>query len=177
MCPRSTSRRFSVWCRPSVRASLSSLPRRASLWAGPRSSAARFGRRLSCGLGSKARAGVSEPGQVEVLFTSEFKRSLRRLLKRYRSIRRDVESLVEELASGETPGERVKGTGHVVYKVRVANTDARRGKSGGYRVVYYVQTSERVILVTVYSKSDQGDISSAVLRQIIEEESPSVRSG
>jgi len=120
---------------------------------------------------------VSEPGQVEVLFTSEFKRSLRRLLKRYRSIRRDVESLVEELASGETPGERVKGTGHVVYKVRVANTDARRGKSGGYRVVYYVQTSERVILVTVYSKSDQGDISSAVLRQIIEEESPSVRSG
>ena len=113
--------------------------------------------------------GVSESGQVEVLFTSEFKRSLRRLAKRYRSIRRDVEPLVDQLASGETPGTRGKGVGHVVYKVRVANSDVRRGKSGGYRVIYYVQTPERVILVTIYSKSEQGDVSSAVLRQIIEE--------
>src|SRR5690625_916362 len=107
MCPRSTSRRFSVWCRPSVRASLSSLPRRASVWAGARSSAARFVRRLSCGLGSKARAGVSEPGQVEVLFTSEFKRSLRRLLKRYRSIRRDVERSEEHTSELQSRGHLV----------------------------------------------------------------------
>ncbi len=106
-----------------------------------------------------------------MLFTSEFKRSLRRLAKRYRRIRQDVEPLVDALSSGETPGDRVQGTGYVVYKVRLANSDARRGKSGGYRVVYYVEVAERVILVTIYSKSDQGDISPSALRQIIEEAS------
>ena len=58
---------------------------------------------------------------------------------------------MERLSSGETPGDRVQGVGHVVYKVRVPNSDARRGTSGGYRVVYYVQTTDRVILVTIYS--------------------------
>ncbi|GAB5536329.1 MAG: hypothetical protein Rubg2KO_25780 [Rubricoccaceae bacterium] len=62
-------------------------------------------------------------------------------------------------------------TGHVVYKVRLANSDARRGKSGGYRMIYYARTAERVVLVTIYSKSDQGDISAAAIRQIIKEES------
>ncbi|HLT46170.1 MAG TPA: type II toxin-antitoxin system RelE/ParE family toxin [Rubricoccaceae bacterium] len=109
---------------------------------------------------------------VEVLFTSEFKRNLRHLARRYRSIRRDVEPLIERLASGETPGDRVRQTGHVVYKVRVPNSDARRGKSGGYRVIYYVQTSERVILITIYSKSEQGDVSPKLLREIIEEQAP-----
>ncbi|MEM6286792.1 MAG: type II toxin-antitoxin system RelE/ParE family toxin [Bacteroidota bacterium] len=115
---------------------------------------------------------MSEPPRVEVLFTSEFKRSLRRLAKRYRSIRKDVEPVVARLAAGETPGDRVKGIGHIVYKVRVANSDAQRGKSGSYRVLYYVETAERVILVTIYSKSDQGDISAKALRTIIEAESP-----
>ncbi|GAB5536330.1 MAG: hypothetical protein Rubg2KO_25790 [Rubricoccaceae bacterium] len=49
---------------------------------------------------------MSERGRVEVLFTSEFKRGLRRLAKRYRSIRKDVEPLVESLAS-----ETRQGTG------------------------------------------------------------------
>lgn len=123
---------------------------------------------LSCGRGSR----VNEPSQVEVLFTSEFKRSLRRLAKRYRSIRKDVEPVVDRLASGETPGDRVQGTGHTVYKVRIPNSDAQRGKSGGYRVLYYVETTERVILVTIYSKSDQGDISASTLREIIAQGAP-----
>lgn len=108
---------------------------------------------------------------MEVLFTSEFKRSLRRLAKRYRNIRVDVEPVVERLAAGEVIGDRVQGTEHVVYKVRVANSDAQRGKSGGYRVLYYIETTDRVILVTIYSKSDQGDISASALRQIIDESS------
>lgn len=73
---------------------------------------------------------MSEARRVEVLFTSEFKRSLRRLARRYRSIRQDVEPVVDRLASGDTPGDRVKGTGHVVYKVR-ANSMRAGAKAGG----------------------------------------------
>lgn len=81
---------------------------------------------------------MPEPRRVEVRFTSEFKRGLRRLAKRYRGIRHDVEPIIARLAAGETPGDRVQGTLYAVYKVRIANSDARRGTSGGYRVLYYL---------------------------------------
>ena len=111
---------------------------------------------------------MGERAAIEVAFTLEFKRNLRQLVRRYRSIRQDVQPLLDDLQRGGQPGDRVRGTDAVVFKVRLANRDAQRGKSGGYRVVYYVQTDERVILLTIYSKSDQGDVSAAALRQIIE---------
>ena len=112
---------------------------------------------------------MNEPHPVEVLFTPEFKRNLRHLAKRYRNIRRDVGPVVERLAAGESPGKRITGTGHVVHKVRVPNSDARRGKSGGYRLIYHSEAEDRVVLVTIFSKSDQGDIPSSLLREIINE--------
>lgn len=48
------------------------------------------------------------------------------------------------------------------------NSDAQRGKSGGYRVIYYLKIAENIILITIYSKSDQGDISKKIVQQIIE---------
>lgn len=72
------------------------------------------------------------------------------------------------MKAGETLGEQVQHVHYTVYKVRLPNRDARRGKSGGYRVIYYVQTIERVTLVTLYSKTEQGDIAPDKIRQIIE---------
>jgi mRNA-degrading endonuclease RelE of RelBE toxin-antitoxin system len=65
---------------------------------------------------------------------------------------------------------RSRVPGHTVYKVRVRNTDAQRGKSGGYRVIYYLVDREDVLLVTVYSKPEQADIDADQIQQIIEEE-------
>lgn len=115
---------------------------------------------------------MTEPRRVEVVFTLEFKRSLRRLAKRYRSLRQDVDPLIERLLAGEKPGDRVPGTGFVVFKVRLANSDAQRGKSGGYRVLYAVEPGGRIVLVTLYSKSDQGDISTSALRHLLGDEPP-----
>ena len=106
---------------------------------------------------------------VEVRYTSEFKRNVRRLLKRYRQIRNDIQPVIDQLEQGETPGDQMTETGYAVFKARAKNTDARKGKSGGYRVIYYLRTAERVILVTVYSKLEQGDISSGAIRRIIAE--------
>lgn len=112
---------------------------------------------------------------MRLLYSTAFKHQLRDLAKRYRNIRSDLKSVLEQLAAGETPGDQVPKIGYTVYKVRAANRDARRGKSGGYRILYYLQTDTDRLLVTVYSKSDQGDVPAAELRQIIEateEQSP-----
>lgn len=108
------------------------------------------------------------PSQVKLLYTSEFKRSLRRLAKKYRRIRSDLQPVLDRLLAHETPGDRVPGTGAVVYKVRVRNSDAQRGTSGGYRMIYYLKTADTVVLLTLYSKSEQGDISPAQIRQILQ---------
>ena len=62
----------------------------------------------------------------------------------------------------------VQGTGHVVYKTRVANSDAGKGKRGGYRVLYQLKEGEVVLLLLIYSKLDQQDVSSDMLVTLIE---------
>jgi hypothetical protein len=56
---------------------------------------------------------------------------------------------------------------YTLFKVRVKNSDAQRGKSGGYRIIYYLKTATQIILVTIYSKSDKSDITAAEVREII----------
>lgn len=100
-------------------------------------------------------------------YTNEFKQHVRRLGRRYRSIRQDLQALLDQLEKGETPGDQLQGTGFTVFKARVKNSDAQRGKSGGYRVIYYVRTEDNVTLLAMYSKSDQADISTETLRRIL----------
>jgi mRNA-degrading endonuclease RelE of RelBE toxin-antitoxin system len=101
-----------------------------------------------------------------------FERDLKRLGRRYRRIQKDLEPLIERLIAGETPGDRVQGVPTVVYKVRLPNRDAGRGKSGGYRVIYYLPSGQVTVLLTIYSKSDQADIQVAEIASILRDEIP-----
>jgi mRNA-degrading endonuclease RelE of RelBE toxin-antitoxin system len=60
-------------------------------------------------------------------------------------------------------------TGYTVFKVRIKNSDIQRGKRSGYRMVYYLKTPETVLLITIYSKTEQDDVSAAQIRRIITE--------
>ncbi len=80
---------------------------------------------------------------------------------------KDIKPIVDALIKGETPGDQITGTNYTLYKVRAKNSDSQRGKSGGYRVIYYLRTKTKCILVTLYSKSDQGDISLDELKHLL----------
>jgi mRNA-degrading endonuclease RelE of RelBE toxin-antitoxin system len=107
---------------------------------------------------------------VLVSYSDAFKQQLRRLSRKYRRIRSDVQPLISQLEAGETPGDQIQGVGYAVYKVRVRNSDAKRGKSGGYRMIYYLPTQDSVLLVTIDSKTEQSDIDDAEVARIISEE-------
>ena len=106
---------------------------------------------------------------IQVDYGESFKRQLKRLAKRYRHIKQDLAPIIAALEAGGMPGDQVVGTDYTLYKVRAKNSDSNKGKSGGYRIIYYVVTDTRRILVTIYSKSDQGDIGSSVLNQLLAE--------
>jgi mRNA-degrading endonuclease RelE of RelBE toxin-antitoxin system len=98
-----------------------------------------------------------------------FDRAAKQLRKKYRHVGRDIEAFIQQLEQGETPGDRLQRIKHVVYKARVANTDAQRGKSGGYRVIYYIKRGDSTILIYMYSKSDQEDVDETFIETLIDE--------
>lgn len=52
-------------------------------------------------------------------------------------------------------------------KVRIRNSDTQKGKSGGYRLIYWTDSAKLIVLLDIYSKSDQTDIEVNEIRQII----------
>jgi mRNA-degrading endonuclease RelE of RelBE toxin-antitoxin system len=111
---------------------------------------------------------TSENG-VEVRFTKPFRRRLKSLLKRYRRVKQDIQSVLEELLVGNFVGDQVSGIGETVFKARIANTDIPAGKRGGYRLIYQIVSPALILLLFIYSKSDLADISGDEIREAISE--------
>ncbi|WP_242056932.1 MULTISPECIES: type II toxin-antitoxin system RelE/ParE family toxin [Oscillatoriales] len=109
----------------------------------------------------------SEPPSIQINFAEEFKRNLVTLSKKYRHIRSDVQPIIERLEAGELLGDRISGTDYVVFKVRIKNSDIKKGKSGGYRLIYHVQTPTIIFLMTIYSKSEHENVSVDKIRRIL----------
>ncbi|WP_416672458.1 type II toxin-antitoxin system RelE family toxin [Egbenema bharatensis] len=96
---------------------------------------------------------------TDVRFTLPFKRRLKALAKRYRQIQTDIQPIIEQLQAGNFVGDQISGTEATVFKIRAKNSDIPTGKSGGYRVIYQVLSPENVLLLLIYAKSDQADVS------------------
>mgnify|MGYP000564595004 CR=1 FL=1 len=109
--------------------------------------------------------------EVQIEFAPIYEGRVQKLAKKYRHIETDLKSLYEALMRGETPGDRIPGlVGFIVYKERVNNRDSRKGKRGGYRVIYQVKTADLVVLLFIYSKNDQENIATDDIKRIIEDQ-------
>ena len=56
------------------------------------------------------------PPTIEVDEGIEFKKNLKELRKKYRSIKEDIKPLVQKLKSGEIPGDKISGSKYSVFK-------------------------------------------------------------
>lgn len=74
---------------------------------------------------------MCEQELIKVEAAPAFNRDLRNLSKKYRSIRSDVQPVIEQLQQGELPGDQISGTDRIVFKVRIRNSNIKKGKSGG----------------------------------------------
>lgn len=110
---------------------------------------------------------MTESPSIQILVIPDFQGQLRKLAKRYRSIRTDLQPLFDDLESGNCPGDQVSSTTYTVFKVRVKNSDIQKGKSAGYRVIYQSRDNICILLVTLYSKSDETTFTASEIRAII----------
>ncbi len=111
----------------------------------------------------------AETPQQAVFFTHEFKRNLRQLAKKYRRIQKDIAPILTDIQTGNLPGDQIPGVTFEIYKVRARNSDSARGKSGGYRVIYQKKEEGIIILITIYAKTEQSDISANEIQAILKE--------
>jgi mRNA-degrading endonuclease RelE of RelBE toxin-antitoxin system len=105
-----------------------------------------------------------------VYYSPEFKKSLKPLVKKYISLKDTISQLEEDLKANPYMGESY---GDGIYKIRVADKSKGKGKSGGFRVMYYMIKESadgvEIVLVTIFDKSERSTYtkkSAMVLRDI-----------
>lgn len=106
--------------------------------------------------------------QVSIIASPEFLRRLKVLAKRYRQVRSDLQPILDNLQLGIFLGEQIQGTYYTVLKLRIRNSNAQKGKSGGYRLVYQIVNPTEVRLILIYSKSEQANVLADEITPIIE---------
>jgi mRNA-degrading endonuclease RelE of RelBE toxin-antitoxin system len=108
-------------------------------------------------------------GVIKLQFTALFKRRLKGLAKRYRQIQADIQPVLEQISLGNFIGDQIVGTNYTVYKVRAKNSNAQVGKSGGYRLIYQIESPTCVILHLIYAKSDQATVNTDEIQRMVGE--------
>ena len=97
--------------------------------------------------------------------TPKFEKELKRLAKKYPSLKSEYPELVKSLK--EKP-EQGASLGNYCYKIRLSIASKGKGKSGGARVIAYLQISETTVyLLTIYDKSEQENISAKELEELL----------
>ncbi len=101
---------------------------------------------------------------LTIVPTPEFKKSVKRLFKRYKLIAKDLTDLEKELQNNIYAGVEL---GRGCFKIRLKNSSVPTGKSGGFRVIYYLRTQDKIYLLEIYSKSDLENIDEKRLVKIL----------
>ena len=101
-------------------------------------------------------------------YTLEFKRQLKRLAKRYRSLPYDLDGLQRELKENPNIGISL---GRGLRKIRLGTQSKGGGKRGGLRVITLnvtIETTDTCVnLLTIYDKKEIENVSDKYIDQII----------
>ncbi len=100
-----------------------------------------------------------------VEITLRFDKELKRLSKKYPSLKTEFIDLVTSLEEVPVQGKPI---GNGFYKIRLSIASKGKGKRGGARVVTYVKIIDQVVyLTTIYDKSEKDNISQKELDAIL----------
>lgn len=94
-----------------------------------------------------------------------FEKEVRKLFKKYPSIKDDIFKLIQLLKEEPKQGNAI---GKDCYKIRLAIKSKGRGKSGGARVITFVKIVNSIVyLLAIYDKSEKENITEKELRDFI----------
>ena len=102
----------------------------------------------------------------KIIAIPQFEKELKRLSKKYPSIKNDLSKLASDLLIEPKQGTPI---GNHCYKLRMAIASKGKGKSGGARVITCVKIVQSIVyLSTVYDKNEKDSISDKELEQLFQ---------
>lgn len=114
--------------------------------------------------------------KIEVRITKGFRRQAKPLLKKYSSLKGELFQLQDLLRSTPNAGVEIMPD---IFKIRLAVKSKGKGKSGGLRVITFLETvvvaefeeeSDTLVianLIAIYDKSEVENIADAEIRKYI----------
>ena len=100
-----------------------------------------------------------------VKFIPKFEKELKRLAKKYPSVKTDFSALLHTLKEQPKQGTAL---GNECYKIRMAISSKGKGKSSGARIITCFKVKlDTVFLVTIFDKSEQENISDKELSDLL----------
>lgn len=105
--------------------------------------------------------------KVTISTIDEFDRRVRRLAKKYKSLKDDLRTFQQEIIKNPLMGIDL---GRGVRKIRMAIGSKGKGKSGGARVLtltVLVSDDANVTLLTIYDKDEIDNVSDEYIRWLI----------
>jgi len=77
---------------------------------------------------------------------------------------------LKDLEAGQFTGNPISGFDSEIYKVRVPSSDQQKGKSGGFRLIYYVVIDDKeIVLLTMYAKAKRSNIRKNEIQGILDQ--------
>jgi len=102
----------------------------------------------------------------KILAIPPFDKQLKRLAKKYASLKKEYAGLIASLEKDPEQGTPI---GKNCFKIRLAIASKGKGKSGGARVITYVKVvAKKVYLSYIYDKNEKDSISNKELQQVFE---------
>jgi len=101
---------------------------------------------------------------VIIEYSDNFSKEAKQLSKKYKLLKSDLKEAVGEIENKKDLGTPL---GHNLFKKRVQNSSIPTGKSGGFRVIIYQVIENKIVLLSIYSKTQKDTISDDELKEKI----------
>ncbi|HPR31298.1 MAG TPA: type II toxin-antitoxin system RelE/ParE family toxin [Prolixibacteraceae bacterium] len=96
---------------------------------------------------------------------SVFESQAKCLMKKFPSLKKEIQTLISELKEEPTKGTSI---GHNCYKIRLAIASKGKGKSGGARIItHLVFKDDTVYLLSIYDKSKMENLTDKEIMELI----------
>jgi mRNA-degrading endonuclease RelE of RelBE toxin-antitoxin system len=111
--------------------------------------------------------------KTEIVITGNFQREAKKYLKKYKSLKSELENLYDQLLKNPQLGTPISNNS---FKIRISVKSKNKGKSAGMRIITHLEidlvldeVSNHLYLLSIYDKSEIDSISDKEINRILKE--------
>lgn len=104
---------------------------------------------------------------LTIEYSDNFLKEAKKLSKKFKLLKSDLQ---EALLQMEEKNDFGVFLGSNLFKKRIKNSSIPTGKSGGFRVIIYEKVEDKMILLSIYSKTEKESLSDEELKEIIKQQ-------